>query len=81
MTTKEQILEWYPDSEMIFWDGFDEAILGVCSDTQKVIYSKSECIKILMQDMSEEDAWEYFDYNVACAYVGEMTPIICIDDL
>jgi hypothetical protein len=25
--------------------------------------------------MSEEEAWEYFSYNIECAYVGEKTPI------
>jgi hypothetical protein len=34
-----------------------------------------------MKDMSEEDAVEYFNFNVRCAYVGEKTPIWCIDDL
>ena len=28
-----------------------------------------------MQDMSEEDALEHFDYNIAGSYVGETTPI------
>jgi hypothetical protein len=27
-----------------------------------------------MKDMSEEEAWEYFDFNIAGAYVGEHTP-------
>jgi hypothetical protein len=31
--------------------------------------------------MSEEDDMEYFDYNVAGSYVGEQTPIWCLDDL
>ena len=30
--------------------------------------------------MSEEEASEYFFYNVAGAYVGEKTPIWCQDD-
>jgi hypothetical protein len=81
MTTREQILEWYPKDQMIFWDGFDQAIIGVCSDSQRVIYSKSRCIKILMADMDEEEAADYFEENVGGAYVGDMTPIICIDDL
>ena len=31
--------------------------------------------------MSEEEAVEYFDYNVKGSYVGEKTPIWCLDDL
>ena len=34
-----------------------------------------------MKDMDEEDALEYFNFNVRCAYVVEKTPIWCIDDL
>jgi hypothetical protein len=25
--------------------------------------------------MSEEEAWEYFSFNIECAYVGEKTPL------
>jgi hypothetical protein len=33
-------------------------------------------VEILMEDdMTEEDAIEYLDYNVIGAYVGELTPI------
>jgi hypothetical protein len=31
--------------------------------------------------MNEEEAVEYFDFNVKGAYMGEKTPIWCIDDL
>jgi hypothetical protein len=27
-----------------------------------------------MRDMSEEDAYEYFQFNIAGAWVGEATP-------
>lgn len=81
MILREHILEWFPDEEIIFYNDFDDAIMGVCYNTQRVIYSKSKCIEILMEDMTEEEAAEYFDYNVAGAYLGPMTPIICIDDL
>jgi methyl-accepting chemotaxis protein len=30
-------------------------------------------------DMNEEDAIEYFEYNVSGAYIGEKTPIWCDD--
>jgi hypothetical protein len=31
--------------------------------------------------MTEEEALEYFHFNVMDAYVGEKTPIWCLDDL
>jgi hypothetical protein len=39
----------------------------------------SKCIEILKKDMDEEDAIDYFEYNVCGAYVGEKTPIWCED--
>lgn len=33
-----------------------------------------------MRDMSEEDAIEYFSFNVSGGYVGEKTPIWCQDN-
>ncbi len=44
----------------------------------------SKCIKVLMTPewgMNMEDAYEYFDFNIRCAYVGEQTPIWCNDDM
>jgi hypothetical protein len=45
----------------------------------RLVYSVSKCIEILCRDMNEEDAIEYFEYNVSGAYVGEKTPIWCDD--
>jgi hypothetical protein len=28
-----------------------------------------------MKDMSAEDARDYFEFNIECAYVGEQTPL------
>lgn len=62
-------------------DGFDEAIIGVATDFSepRLVYSVSKCLEILKRDMSEEDAMEYFTYNVSGAYVGEQTPVWCWD--
>ena len=72
-------LEKYDGEELLTADGFDAAIIGVDETSMRVIYSVSKCIDILMADMSEEDAHEYFLYNVSSAYVGEKTPIWCMD--
>ena len=77
----DKILEWFPEEQILKADGFDEAILGIDEGSMRLIYSKSKCIEILCRDMSEEDAMEHFDFNVAGAYVGEQTPIWCLDDL
>jgi hypothetical protein len=77
----ESILENYPDESFLKADGFDEAIIGVDENSMRLIYSVSKCIEILREDMSEEDALEHFYYNVNGSYVGDKTPIWCIDDL
>lgn len=78
--TRQQISRWLEEREtaLLLADGLEEAFLGVDdSDTDhpRAVYSVDRCIEILSRDMSPEDAVEYFDYNVACAYVGEQTPL------
>ena len=60
-------------------DGFDNAIVGTVERhgmNTVVLYNKNTCIDILMKgsDMTEEDAIDYFYYNVIGSYVGEYTP-------
>ena len=76
----DKILEWYMEEEILKCEGFDEAIIGVADDSMRLIYSIKKCIEILMVDMNEEEAMEFFNFNIRCAYVGEKTPIWCIDD-
>ena len=75
-----KIIEQYDDQTFLTADGFDEAIIGVEETTMRIIYSVSKCISILMKDMTEEDALDYFYFNVSGGYVGEKTPIWCSDD-
>ena len=66
-------------SEALVADGFDEAIIGVGRqfNTDIVVYDEEKCIKILMErdGMTDEEAEEFFEFNVVGAYVGEHTPI------
>ena len=77
----DKIINWIPEDDFLVIDGFDNAIIGVDINSSRLIYSKSKCIRILKKEMSEEDALEYFDYNIASTYLGPNTPIICVDDL
>jgi hypothetical protein len=46
-----------------------------------VIYDEDKCIQILMErdGMTDEEAIEFFEFNVVGAYVGDHTPIyVCI---
>ena len=58
-------------------NGYDEAILGI-TDNGQLVYSKEKMAEIVMEvdpEMSEEDAWEFLEYNTFSAYVGEQTPL------
>jgi hypothetical protein len=73
------IIEKFEEETFLKADGFDKAIIGVEEKTMRLIYSVSKCISILCVDMSEEDALEYFEFNVKDSYMGEKTPIWCED--
>jgi hypothetical protein len=77
----DKIVEWFPEDELLVADGFDDAIIGVDSNSLRLIYSVSKCIEILSKDMGEVEAVEYFNFNVRGSYVGDKTPIWCVDDL
>jgi hypothetical protein len=76
----EKIVEQYYDEEILKADGFDDAVIGIEENDMRLIYSVYKCLKILEQEMTEEDAMEYFTFNVSGAYVGEKTPIWCWDN-
>lgn len=78
----DKILEWFPEDELLTADGFDGAIIGIDTTSMRLIYSVSLCINLLEQDgMDEEEAVEYFNFNVMGSYVGDKTPIWCVDNL
>jgi hypothetical protein len=73
--TPEEIKD-FADPEAVVWTDFDDAIIGT-DYTGKLVYNIDKMIEILVtrDEMSEEEAMEYLDFNVFCAYVGELTPI------
>lgn len=77
--TRKDIQEWLEERELtvLLADGLDDAFLGVdlTSDEPRAVYSIDGCIRILSKDMSEDDAEEYFWFNVAGAHVGPQTPL------
>ena len=65
------------DSEPLKADGFDDAVIGTCYNTGRIVYSIERMLQILIDrdGMSMEEAIEYFSFNIGGAYVGEMTPM------
>jgi hypothetical protein len=75
---KNQIIELYGDHgvDLLFADGLDDAIIGICPSSFRIVYSRSKVIDIFIADgMTDEEAEEYAEYNTFSAYVGEQTPI------
>ena len=55
-------------------DGYDDCIVGV--DTKsRLIYNADKIVDRLTEEMTREEALEFFYYNIEGAYVGEYTPI------
>ena len=81
MNKQEILNDEYPDVDWLLADGFDDSIIGVYGE--KVVYSIKKCIDVLIErdGMDYEDAYEFFEFNVIGAYVGEKTPIWIDDEL
>ncbi|GAA0778449.1 hypothetical protein GCM10008908_35410 [Clostridium subterminale] len=66
------------DSNIITYDGLDSAIIGYCDIFNKTIaiYNKDKVIEILMDknNWTEDDAQEFYEYNIIGTYAGELTP-------
>ena len=56
---------------------YDKCIIRFTYDGEVIIYNASAIIDMLIKDdeMTEEDAVEYFEYNIFGAYMGQNTSI------
>jgi len=73
------------DDTVLKADGFDDAIMGYagrCGLYDVLLYSTNKIIQILMErdGMTDEEAIEFFEFNIKGAYMGEGTPLY-YDDL
>lgn len=80
MNTLERILDAFPDEEFLTIDGFDDCVIGLDDYRKILIYSANKILKHLRDEMDQEGALEYFEYNVKSAYMGPQTPIIMESD-
>ena len=95
MSKGDRIVEILTDEnpEAIIYDGMEDALIGIYRgdlarsdgsvryDSSVAVYSYVKFIEMYVErdGMSEEEAIEFFDYNVAGGYAGEHQPYI-IDD-
>ena len=64
------------NSQALFADGFDDAIIGFSATSFCVVYDYSLCLDILVKrdSMDAHEAHEFMEFNVVSAYVGDFTP-------
>lgn len=70
----------YYNPEALTCDGFDDAIVGMAERINLnpvVAYSVPKMIEIMMQrdGMTYEEAYEYYEFNILGAWVGDNTPV------
>jgi len=83
-TTEADKLLKEREQSILLADGLEEAFIGIGYQfhTPVAIYSKSKALQCLEKEgMGELEAIEFFDYNIAGAYVGEQTPIFLEDEV
>lgn len=68
------------NGDLLWADGLLNAVIGIATraDGMRVVcYSIEKIIEVFMKrdGMTEEEAYEFYEFNVACAWVGDKTPI------
>lgn len=74
----EELFELLSEDECLLADGFEGALIGFSQQFNKrvALYDWDKCIQILMErdGMTEENAFEYFEFNTLGAWMGDSTP-------
>jgi hypothetical protein len=64
--------------DMTLYHGLSEAFMGVIyryNEGPMAVYDKGKVLEILGEDMDEDDAIEYFDFNIMGLWAGDTTPV------
>jgi len=77
---REEMNEALEGTGAMLANGYDDCILGIaerCSKPLLVVYDTEKILeKLIDRDgMTYEEAREFFDFNIAGAWVGEGTPL------
>ena len=82
MTILQKILDNYQDDSLITLNGLEDAVIGIDEHQMRLIYSQKKIIFILMEreGWNMDEAEEFFAYNIFPLYVGNHSPIFCLDN-
>jgi len=77
MSLRDLAIEQVGGEDLMFFDGYDDAIVGVTYHKGEniVVYDRAKVLRILEKTMSPDEAADFFEYNIAGAYLGPQTPI------
>ena len=75
--TLAEIEQIYTEGGYVLLDGYDDAVIGIEPYENRLVYNKNKMIEILIEKdcMDYEEAYEFLEFNVWTAYMGETTPI------
>jgi hypothetical protein len=76
-----QLSELNPEARMA--DGFEDALVGIVIQATHhpvALYDREKCLQILMNrdGMTEDEAIDFFEFDVAAAQMGSGTPAFAI---
>ena len=81
MKYDREFLDTFAEGAIIL-DDFDDAIIGIVETMgsgPRILYSREKILEILMKDdMTEEEAIEYYDFNILNRWVNEQNPVFLI---
>lgn len=74
----DQLSEENPDA--LLADGFEQALIGIArriGQPSLAVYDISKCLSILVKKhkLTEDEAIEFFEFNVIGSWMGENTPV------
>lgn len=78
MKYDREFLDTFAEGAIIL-DDFDDAIIGIVETMgsgPRILYSQGKILEILMKEgMTEEEAIEYYDFNILNLWVSEQNPV------
>lgn len=82
----DQIIERYGDDhDLYILQGFNDSIIGIDENSGRIIYSTAKIIDEIIEEsknfeeLSYEEAFEHFAFNIQGNSCGDKTPILCYD--
>ena len=83
MTMRDWIDQYADDCgvPLVLYDGFDSCIIGVGVQTSGmfVVYDQDKVLVTLEDEFEDETAaLDWFEFNMACAWLGDHTPVFLV---